>query len=543
MTEVIAPKQSQPQRDVADPPRVWRIHGELFDLTPFLDHHPGGRDVLMTACNMEDASALFESYHALSNRRDVIWTQLQKFRLSSTYISQPPTQAVKRQPPITTAVDQSTTPSTAHSSARNSRSSADTAEHPTWMCDASDTTETKTILSASPQEEVSIPHSDTAKLREAFSPDSGLYRTLQTRVRAHFIDRAKAKGIDVRDSWKATSWWTFKVSIYACLFLAACVTGFRQRWLGLGLPFPLLVLIGFFQAVFHIACGFCVMHDASHYAVSSKPWVNELLSRLCNASQSWFHHVWARHHVYGHHSFTGDVAKDPDTRYGRPFFRKHPDDAEKKFLAVGLENQPASALIALAVFPGQFFGQGLLYLQALFKHRYIGIPVDVLNDLFTFEVVVILLAQLQWWVFQPWVQSLAYWGSLNILYWMCIAPDHDTWESLSLNKKKAEEGGDKEEKMDWGEMQVRESSNFAVDYPVVCTLFGGINYQIEHHLFPGVSHVHYRDLAPIVRSTCQEFGVPYQEFGSWTAALCSVVRGYWECGKLDSSAPKERKSV
>ena len=54
--------------------------------------------------------------------------------------------------------------------------------------------------------------------------------------------------------------------------------------------------------------------------------------------------------------------------------------------------------------------------------------------------------------------------------------------------------------------QVRNSGNFATSNPLVCALYGGINFQIEHHLFPTLCHVHYAKVKPIVRQACAEFG-------------------------------------
>ena len=68
-------------------------------------------------------------------------------------------------------------------------------------------------------------------------------------------------------------------------------------------------------------------------------------------------------------------------------------------------------------------------------------------------------------------------------------PDHDTFETFE-NKV------DAKKEQDWGEMQVRHSGNFATDSPWVGACFGGINYQIEHHLFPTICHVHFDKIQP-----------------------------------------------
>ena len=56
---------------------------------------------------------------------------------------------------------------------------------------------------------------------------------------------------------------------------------------------------------------------------------------------------------------------------------------------------------------------------------------------------------------------------------------------------------------DWGEIQVRNSGNFICKNKLYTRLYGGINYQIEHHLFPSICHVHYPKISKIVKDTCQ----------------------------------------
>ena len=46
---------------------------------------------------------------------------------------------------------------------------------------------------------------------------------------------------------------------------------------------------------------------------------------------------------------------------------------------------------------------------------------------------------------------------------------------------------------------------------------GGLNFQIEHHLFPNICHIHYKKLSKIVQSTAQEFNVPYKSYKNMDA--------------------------
>src|SRR5262249_38937398 len=61
----------------------------------------------------------------------------------------------------------------------------------------------------------------------------------------------------------------------------------------------------------------------------------------------------------------------------------------------------------------------------------------------------------------------------------------------------------------WAVHQVETTVDFARGNRVLSWILGGLNFQIEHHLFPQISHVHYPALAPLVEETCQEFGVRY----------------------------------
>ncbi len=77
----------------------------------------------------------------------------------------------------------------------------------------------------------------------------------------------------------------------------------------------------------------------------------------------------------------------------------------------------------------------------------------------------------------------------------------------------------------WAAHQVRTSANFGMRHPQLSNWFcGGLNFQIEHHLFPRVCHVHYPQIAPIVKQTALEFGINYTEFPTIQAGLASHYR-------------------
>ena len=80
---------------------------------------------------------------------------------------------------------------------------------------------------------------------------------------------------------------------------------------------------------------------------------------------------------------------------------------------------------------------------------------------------------------------------------------------------------------DWGEIQVRHASDFAssgFQSALFTELFGSINVQIGHHLFPSVNHVRLPELKPIIQQTCAEFNVPYASHDTLFQALVSVSK-------------------
>lgn len=76
----------------------------------------------------------------------------------------------------------------------------------------------------------------------------------------------------------------------------------------------------------------------------------------------------------------------------------------------------------------------------------------------------------------------------------------------------------------WMEHQILTTANFATKNPFVSWCVGGLNFQIEHHLFPNCSHVHYPAISTIVKNTCNEFGIPYHEYPTVRMAVLEHLR-------------------
>jgi len=96
--------------------------------------------------------------------------------------------------------------------------------------------------------------------------------------------------------------------------------------------------------------------------------------------------------------------------------------------------------------------------------------------------------------------------------------------------------GEKRMECSWAEHEVENTTNFALNNRFLTWFIGGLNYQIEHHLFTGICHVHYPRLAPIVRSVTRAFGLPYNVQPTFFKALADHVRMLKKLGRQERPA-------
>jgi linoleoyl-CoA desaturase len=83
----------------------------------------------------------------------------------------------------------------------------------------------------------------------------------------------------------------------------------------------------------------------------------------------------------------------------------------------------------------------------------------------------------------------------------------------------------------WAEHQVETTMDFGRSNRLLSWYVGGLNFQIEHHLFPTICHIHYPALAPIVEQACRDHGVRYVAHASFLSALGAHVRWLRDMGR------------
>jgi linoleoyl-CoA desaturase len=90
---------------------------------------------------------------------------------------------------------------------------------------------------------------------------------------------------------------------------------------------------------------------------------------------------------------------------------------------------------------------------------------------------------------------------------------------------------------EWAIHQVKTTANFATKNKIVTWLVGGLNFQIEHHLFPKISHIHYPAISKIVKQVCREHGIGYIEYPKVRYAIASHVSFLKHMGSASAILP------
>jgi linoleoyl-CoA desaturase len=106
---------------------------------------------------------------------------------------------------------------------------------------------------------------------------------------------------------------------------------------------------------------------------------------------------------------------------------------------------------------------------------------------------------------------------LSLVFQLAHVVEGTEFEQVGIDETKQSE-------LAWAEHQMKTTSNFAMGNKIISWFVGGLNYQIEHHLFPRVSHVHYPAISKIVIEKSKEFHLPYNKYDTMFGAIASHFR-------------------
>lgn len=272
--------------------------------------------------------------------------------------------------------------------------------------------------------------------------------------------------------------------------------------------------------------GFSVMHDAGHGALSNRPWINRLVFRsleLLGGSS----YLWNVKHNVIHHTYANVEGHDDDIDMG-VLGRLAPEQPRLPFHA--LQHFYIWFLYGLMVLKWHFIDDFRVLQRGTIGEK--RVPPMKTND-----KIIFVGGKLVFLTYAFIIPSII-WGLPLVFAFYLLATFFQgvtmaTVFQLAHCIEEAEfptPDGDRFEH-DWATHQILTTIDFAPRNKLLSWYVGGLNYQIEHHLFPRISHMHYPALAPIVQKTCEEFDLPYQVHPSATQAVRSHFRWLRQMGR------------
>ena len=267
------------------------------------------------------------------------------------------------------------------------------------------------------------------------------------------------------------------------------------------------------NAFFTIRFGF-LMHSGNHASSSPYPIVNRIISYcmdLGGASSL----IWRHEHQLSHHLYTNIIGKDNDCDIGNPIIRLHPHIKHRWWHRYQL---PILFLgMTFGLYKWIFAEFYTLYSRKIgsVNMKYptkIDFIINIIFKIF-FLVSFIFLPTYYFGFKQAMIllfirQSITSLVIENIFIVNHIQP--------SLHSHNSE--------IHWSINQIKTSCNWSSNSRFFNWFTGGLNNQIEHHLFPTMNPYLYTRISPIVKNTCKKHHIPYNDFPTFWDAWISMIK-------------------
>jgi linoleoyl-CoA desaturase len=277
--------------------------------------------------------------------------------------------------------------------------------------------------------------------------------------------------------------------------------------------------------------GLSVMHDANHGSYSNKSWLNNLVGYSLNVMGAGAFNWKVQHNVL-HHTYTNIHDVDEDIS-PRGILRMTPHSDWKWFhkfqhiyawFVYGLMTL-VWVLIKDFVRLNNYQKDGMVKKQkADIRTEWSILIATKLFYVGYILVIPMLVMNITWW------QWLVGFVSMHYVAGFILAIIFQPAHVIDGTEFPMPDG---EGKMDnsWAIHQLHTTTNFANNSTFFSWYVGGLNFQVEHHLFPNVCHVHYKKISTIVKATAQEFGLPYKSERRFIDAIAGHGRLLKELGK------------
>lgn len=296
---------------------------------------------------------------------------------------------------------------------------------------------------------------------------------------------------------------------YLGIYLILLLGGIQH----LAILFLLWGLLGFGQAL----VGFCVMHDKVHNAYVKNKIIRSLLEIpiIAIGVES---DIWKIEHNYMHHNYTNIEGIDQDI-HPRFLFRFSVNQPKKWFhryqhlYALFFYAFLIIEWITIKDFAKVVKYRRLGYIKSNLEAGVLAFTILIKKSIFYLFFLIIPWLLLPYSFLMILAMFMTMLGVAGIVMTIIFQTAHVVPNTTFF----ADELQSSQE--NWYVHQLNTTSNFAGDNKIISYFLGGLNFQIEHHLFPTICHVHYPEISKIVRATTQEFGMPYHYYNTLSEAV------------------------
>jgi linoleoyl-CoA desaturase len=266
--------------------------------------------------------------------------------------------------------------------------------------------------------------------------------------------------------------------------------------------------------------GMGVMHDACHGAYSKRHWVNQMLGGTLYLLGSNVLNWKIQHNVL-HHTYTNISGMDEDINEKGPIRLALKTPLKKyhryQFIYVFLFYGMMTIVKLVNDFPNLFKYSK----KGLVRQQHGELRSEFIKMVIRKLIYIVVIFGLPLWLTDlTWYQVLI---GFVIMHWVAGMILSFVFQLAHVVEGAEQPFEEDEHYANWHVHQLKTTSDFARNNKVLGWYIGGLNFQIEHHLFPHICHIHYSKIAAIVQSTAQQYGIPYNLKPSFTSALSSHI--------------------
>jgi linoleoyl-CoA desaturase len=268
------------------------------------------------------------------------------------------------------------------------------------------------------------------------------------------------------------------------------------------------------------AIGFNIMHDGAHGSFSNNALINKIAAFTLNVLGG-SSYMWNMKHNVIHHAYTNIEGVDDDIDI-QPWMRM--TSGQKKYKMHKFQHLYFWVLYALLY----IFWIFVLDYQKYFKQRIGAVAIKNMKfkdhltfwsfkviHLFLFVALPIYKVGFLYWFISFIIFTLVAGFVLSMVFQLAHTVEHTHFPVVDPNNNKLAD--------EWAIHQLKTTANFATKNKLISWLVGGLNFQIEHHLFPKISHVHYPKISKIIKEACADFNIQYIEYKKVRNAVWSHV--------------------